>query len=136
MDDASVLLASSTIRLIPDSKDNASIPTQHPHSSRPYMIARQKSLSILVWDEKALIFRGSTQIPCLALIGKDTLSWPITWSRRTPLCTFMNLDIRYGAATEGRYIGGVRDTSAPTDILLHLFKFKIVRLQVRAGEWY
>jgi len=28
------------------------------------------------------------------------------------------------------------DKSAPTEILLHLFKFRIVRLQVRAGEWY
>ena len=76
MDDASILLASSTLRLIatPDTKDDASVPTQHPYSPHPYNIGKQKSLSILVWDEKALIFRGSTQIPHLARIGKDTLS--------------------------------------------------------------
>jgi hypothetical protein len=35
---------------------------------------KQKSLSILKRDEKALIFRGSTQIPRLVRIGKGTLS--------------------------------------------------------------
>jgi hypothetical protein len=34
---------------------------------------KQKSLSILNWDEKAVIFRGSTLILRLARIGKDAL---------------------------------------------------------------
>jgi hypothetical protein len=55
-------------------RGDASVPTRHLHNPRPYASGKQeKSLFILPWDEKAVIFRGSTQIPRLALKGKSTL---------------------------------------------------------------
>ena len=35
-----------------------------------------------------------------------------------------------GKSREGRYIGGVRDTSAPTDISVHVLNFTILFFQL------